>query len=110
MLDGQPNPKFEEVIRYSKDPSSRFWLFYHACHLEAFGRTAPFGRLPEEKEQASALAPLIQELTQVLRDRGFGLQASVEGNLRPVRVEVVNQPTVDPASRTNALLGGELLQ
>jgi hypothetical protein len=43
----QPNPKFEEPIRYSKDPSSRFWLFYHACHLEAFGRTAPFGRLPE---------------------------------------------------------------
>ena len=41
----QPNPKSEQLIRYSQDASSRFWVFYQACHLEAFGHTAPFGRL-----------------------------------------------------------------
>ena len=51
----QPNPKFEELIRYSKNPSTRFWLFYHASYLEAFGRTAPFGRLPEHVVERIAL-------------------------------------------------------
>ena len=65
----QPNPKFEELIRYSKEPSTRFWLFYHASYLETFGRTAPFRRLPEHIVERIALV-LDESIPETFKNPG----------------------------------------
>ncbi len=44
----QPNPKFDAVLRSTKESSSRFWLFYHASYVEAFGKSAPYGQLSDK--------------------------------------------------------------
>ena len=44
----QPDQEFERVLRYAKGTASRIWLFYHAAHLEAFGRTAPYRGISDE--------------------------------------------------------------
>jgi len=44
----QPNSDFEDALRSTKESSSRFRLFYHLAYLQAFGKTAPYGRLSEK--------------------------------------------------------------
>jgi len=45
------NPKFEAVLRSTKESSSRLWLFYPGSYVEAFGNAAPCDRLSLNKSR-----------------------------------------------------------
>lgn len=108
----QPNPKFDDILGQTKERSSRFWLFYHAAYLEAFGRLSPFARLETNKNrvlnrQVKGLTvffelhpriPLLEALPQLGVEHSIAqLQQEMRPRLAPPHLLLLHEPLAHEA-------------